>query len=217
MNGHYTEIQLSQKSSEFSDFVEKFNAMSKQLSETTVSRNQLQRIVAERTEALRLISNTDPLTNIANRRFLYEKGEIELTRNQRYNTSLALLMIDCDFFKKVNDTYGHLIGDKVLQHLCRTFEKVIRSIDFLARYGGEEFVILLPNSNQVGAIEMAKRIQQTLKNSPLVVDELSLSVTISIGIAITDDPSTTFEGLLDEADHALFLAKKNGRDRFEIA
>lgn len=216
-NGDYTEIKLSQNTSEFSDFVEKFNAMSKQLSETTVSRDSLQRLVAERTKALELISNTDALTNIANRRALYERGELELSRSKRHPIKLALLMLDCDFFKKVNDTYGHLIGDQVLQHLCRTFEKVIRNIDFLARYGGEEFVILLPSSDETGAIEMAKRIQLTLKNNPLVINELSLHVTVSIGIAISKYNSTKFENLLDAADHALLHAKKNGRDRFEVA
>lgn len=217
LNGHYTEIKLSQNSSEFGEFVEKFNAMSKKLSETTVSRDSLQKLVAERTEALRIISNTDSLTNIANRRALYERGEIELARTKRHPMPLALLMLDCDFFKKVNDTYGHLVGDKVLQHLCRTFERVIRNIDFLARYGGEEFVILLPNSDEAGAIEMAKRIQLVLKNTPLIINELNLHVTISIGIAISKDESTTFEGLLDQADRALFVAKDNGRNRFEVA
>jgi diguanylate cyclase (GGDEF)-like protein len=216
-NGHYTEINLSQNSSEFRDFVEKFNAMSKKLSETTVSRDSLQSIVAERTQELLVISNTDELTNIANRRALYERGKIELSRTKRYPVKLALLMIDCDFFKKVNDTYGHSVGDQVLQHLCRTFENVIREIDFLARYGGEEFVLLLPSCNEDGAVEMAKRIQLVLKNTPLMINELNLHVTISIGIAISKDQFTTFEGLLDEADRALFVAKNNGRNRFEVA
>ena len=88
---------------------------------------------------------------------------------------LALLMIDCDFFKKVNDTYGHSVGDQVLQHLCRTFENVIREIDFLARYGGEEFVLLLPSCNEDGAVEMAKRIQLVLKNTPLMINELKFA------------------------------------------
>ncbi len=217
LDGNYKKIKLSKKSSEFSEFVEKFNAMSKQLAETTVSRDSLQALVEGRTEALRIISNTDPLTNIANRRALYERGEIEFSRTKRHPFKLALLMIDCDFFKKVNDSYGHLVGDQVLQQLCRTFEKEIRDVDFLARYGGEEFVILLPHCEEGGAIETAKRLQLALKNAPLLINKISLNVTISIGIAINEDKYATFEALLNDADNALFVAKNNGRNRFEIA
>ena len=217
LHGNYKKINLSEKSTEFSEFVEKFNAMSKQLAETTVSRDSLQTLIDGRTAALQIISNTDSLTNIANRRALFERGKVEFARTKRYPFKLALLMIDCDFFKKINDNYGHATGDQVLQHLCRTFEKAIRDVDFLARYGGEEFVVILPHCEEAGAIETAKRIQLALKNTPLLIDDLNLDVKVSIGIVINEGTHTTFEALLNDADKALLIAKNNGRNRFEIA
>ncbi|PKF63757.1 hypothetical protein CW745_02645 [Psychromonas sp. psych-6C06] len=215
-HGEYKEITLSQRSTEFNEFVEQFNKMSKQLAETTISRDSLQALVDERTAALEALSNTDPLTNVANRRALYKRGETEFLRSKRYPSPLALLMIDCDFFKKINDTHGHLVGDHVLKQLCRTFEKEIRDVDFLARYGGEEFVILLPHCETQGAIELAKRLQQALNSTTIETDNISLTVTVSIGIALSDDDDKTFEGLLNRADESMFLAKENGRNRYEI-
>ncbi|WP_051303464.1 sensor domain-containing diguanylate cyclase [Psychromonas aquimarina] len=215
--GNYKQITLSQQSTEFNKFAAEFNAMSKKLAETTVSRDSLQKLVQDRTEALVTISNTDQLTNVANRRALYERGQEEFLRAQRHQFQLTLLMIDCDYFKNINDTYGHLAGDQALQHLCRVFEKVIRDVDFLARYGGEEFVIILPHCDEAGGVESAKRLQAALSRHPFVMNTLTVDITVSIGIVVNSPTYESFDVLLNDADEALFAAKNNGRNRFEIA
>ncbi|WP_019616927.1 diguanylate cyclase [Psychromonas ossibalaenae] len=215
--GNYKQITLSQQSTEFNKFAAEFNAMSKKLAETTISRDYLQKLVQDRTEALVTISNTDQLTNVANRRALFERGREEFLRAQRHHFQLTLLMIDCDYFKNINDSYGHQVGDQALQHICGVFEKVIRDVDFLARYGGEEFVILLPHCDEEGGVESAKRLQSILSSHPFVMNNLTLDMTVSIGISVNSSRYESFDSLLNGADEALFTAKNNGRNRFEIA
>jgi diguanylate cyclase (GGDEF)-like protein len=216
-SGRYEQINLSHKSSEFSSFVKEFNYMSEQLKKTTVTRDVLQQVVDERTEVLQKLADTDTLTQVANRRALYERGEMEFERAKRQNESLSLLMLDCDLFKAINDNFGHLTGDLVLVHLCRICEKQIRNIDFIARFGGEEFVVLLPSCDQKDALETAKRIQKALANSPYAKDSSSINLTVSIGISSLQPHHQTFENFLDDADSALLCAKANGRNRVELS
>jgi diguanylate cyclase (GGDEF)-like protein len=214
-SGHFQKIQLSNKSEEFNSIAIAFNVMNEKLSATTVSLESMKKIVEERTHELELLSNTDPLTKIANRRALFERGNAEFSRVERTKSQLALIMIDCDFFKNVNDQYGHLFGDEVLKNLCNVCTKEIRNIDFFARYGGEEFIILLPDSDLNGAIETAKRIQRSLAKNGTTFEGESVSVTVSIGICTVNDKHDSFEQLINDADIAMYKAKANGRNRIE--
>lgn len=215
--GNYGKIELAEESNEFASVIKKFNEMSEQLQKTTISRDSLQKIVDERTKELVLLSNTDPLTNVANRRALFERGPLEFARAERYSCKLSVLLLDCDFFKRINDEYGHLAGDKVLQHLSKTCLNEIREIDFVARYGGEEFVILLPHCDAESARSQAKRIQQALSNNSVPINDKLIEMTVSIGIATINENHQCFEEMVNEADDAMYSAKKNGRNRIEMA
>jgi diguanylate cyclase (GGDEF)-like protein len=214
--GDFQKIQLSNKSDEFISIVNAFNAMNKELNETTISLAAVQKIVDERTQVLENLSKTDSLTNVANRRALFERGSAEFSRSQRMKSQLAVILLDCDFFKKINDQYGHLFGDEGLKHLSKVCTDEIRNIDFFARYGGEEFIILLPDSDLNAAVETAKRIQRSLANNPLSFDGQEVYMTISIGICTVNDKHANFEQLINDADDAMYQAKSNGRNRIEI-
>ena len=215
-SGHFQKIELSNQSEEFNIIAIAFNAMNEKLSATTVSLESMKKIVEERTHNLEQLSNTDPLTKIANRRALFERGNTEFSRVERAQNQLALIMIDCDFFKSVNDQYGHLFGDEVLKNLCNVCTKEIRNVDFFARYGGEEFIILLPDSDLNGAIETAKRIQCSLAKSATEYEGKSIFVTVSIGISTLNNKHNNFEQLINDADMAMYKAKTNGRNRIEV-
>ena len=214
-NGNFQEIQLSNQSQEFNSIANAFNDMNKELSETTVSLESMKKIVAERTQVLEQLSNTDPLTKIANRRALFERGNSEFSRVQRTKGSLSLIMIDCDFFKEINDNFGHSFGDEVLLHICKICSNEIRNIDFFARYGGEEFIILLPESALNGAIKTAERIQHSLASNGISFEGKSIDVTLSMGICAINDQHLNFEQLIKDADIAMYKAKNNGRNRIE--
>jgi len=186
----------------------------------------LDRMVRERTEALeeanrRLqeVSVTDGLTRIKNRRFFEEASHAEYQRAYREKTPLAVLMIDIDHFKKVNDRYGHPFGDLCLQ---RAAELVAGSLkrppDIAARYGGEEFVVLLPNTTAEGAMTVAQQIHRAFSNHEIRDGDLCLTLTVSIGLAgeIPDNRDGR-EKLLKQADNYLYLAKEGGRNRIAWA
>lgn len=215
-SGHFQNIHFSNQSEEFDSIARAFNAMNKKLSVTTVSLESMKRIVDERTHKLEQLSKTDPLTKIANRRALFERGNTEFSRTQRMKNQFTLILLDCDLFKKINDEYGHIVGDKVLQHLSNICSKEIRNIDFFARYGGEEFIILLPDSGVNGAIETAKRIQHSLASHSIKFEDKEISVTVSIGISSVNQQHNNFEELIKDADLAMYKAKKNGRNRIEV-
>ena len=124
-------------------------------------------------------------------------------------------MIDCDFFKEINDNFGHSFGDEVLLHICKICSNEIRNIDFFARYGGEEFIILLPESALNGAIKTAERIQHSLASNGISFEGKSIDVTLSMGICAINDQHLNFEQLIKDADIAMYKAKNNGRNRIE--
>jgi diguanylate cyclase (GGDEF)-like protein len=215
-SGHFQKIELSNQSLEFNSIANAFNAMNKKLSETTVSLASMKKTVAERTQVLEQLSNTDYLTKVANRRALFERGSAELSRVQRTQSQLALILLDCDLFKNINDEFGHLFGDDILMNICKVCTKEIREIDFFARYGGEEFIIILPDSDINGAVETAKRIQRSLAKNCIAFEGKYVCVTVSIGICLANDKHTNFEQLIKDADLAMYKAKKNGRNRIEV-
>lgn len=155
---------------------------------------------------------TDPLLGIFNRRCLDRRMQEEVLRAQRYRFDLAVLMVDIDNFKQVNDTWGHQVGDLVLQHLTEILADALRQTDILARFGGEEFVVLLPHTPEPEANKLAERLRTAVEHTPLHrIPELR--VTVSIGSACLWPDGDTAYSLLERADKAMYWAKREGRNR----
>lgn len=165
-------------------------------------------------EKLEEQAHTDSLTDLPNRRHFMETATQELARAVRFGSPLSVLMLDVDHFKKVNDTYGHKVGDIVLQKLAETCRATLREIDFTARLGGEEFAVLLPGTGHPAAMEAAERLRRALAETAVPLEQgLPLRFTVSLGVATLKDPATNLDTLLNAADHALYEAKHQGRNR----
>lgn len=167
---------------------------------------------------LQRVAALDPLTSVYNRRFGIERLNEEIARSQRSGESLGLLMFDLDHFKSVNDTYGHIVGDRVLQAAVRATRQVLRDGDVLVRYGGEEFLVILPGAGRRDLTNMAERIRRSVSEVEISTGANRLSITVSIGGAglpeqVVRDPVE----LIGIADQALYTAKATGRDRCVIA
>ncbi len=159
------------------------------------------------------MAHTDELTGIHNRRAFVDLLSKELNRARRNNSSLALLLIDIDHFKVVNDTYGHAAGDKVLRTLAHTLPENLRSFDLLARYGGEEFAICLPGVSQQDAVQSAERIRCLIQEMTVPFDsDVHIKITVSIGVASPTAAYETDDQLMIKADKALYKAKAAGRN-----
>ena len=157
-------------------------------------------------------ANIDPLTGIPNRRALMECLSKEWMRVQRHGGTLSFIMADIDNFKRVNDTYGHSIGDEILQKVAQTIVSQCREIDLSARYGGEEFAIVVPDESAEGAAKLAERCRQATSNIKLNVGDEDVQVTVSLGVAEIAN-STSAEALIAAADEALYQAKEAGRNQ----
>ncbi len=168
------------------------------------------RLLKENEARIHALMLTDPLTGIANRRALDERLQAELQRCHRYGRPLAGILLDVDHFKAINDRYGHLVGDRVLQALADLLVSSVRELDFVARYGGEEFVILLPETDLDGATRFAERLRQAIAG--LRVAEGPAVITASFGVTACAEADTADE-FLGRADQALYAAKHSGRDR----
>jgi diguanylate cyclase (GGDEF)-like protein len=173
---------------------------------------------ADMYQQVKELAVTDELTHILNRRAFLNILERELKRSNRLETTMALLLIDLDHFKEVNDIYGHLAGDAVLQEIAPLLNQSIREIDALARYGGEEFVIILPEVKPAEAMIAAERIKHLVETHIFRKDKDPIHLTVSIGMAISPLSSAKNpEDLFHLADLALYLAKKKGRNRIELS
>jgi diguanylate cyclase (GGDEF)-like protein/PAS domain S-box-containing protein len=182
----------------------------------TVSRDMTRehkfKIELERSEQrYRDLANTDDLTGVPNRRLFFELANGHFQTAQRQDLPLSLMMLDIDNFKKINDTYGHLVGDDALKHLVKVIEQRLRNSDILARYAGDEFVILLYDTDMQGAKKIAEDIRSLVEKTPFVSDELEHKLTVSIGIVMHSGENEC-ESLLRHADEALYLAKRRGRN-----
>lgn len=168
-------------------------------------------------ELLRL-ATTDDLTRLSNRRHFLERAESTLSRSRRYSEPLALLMCDIDFFKNINDTFGHAVGDRALCRVADIIRSSLRDTDLAGRIGGEEFAILLVQTSLENAHEVADRLRQAIEACPILLDDgHPISLTISIGIATPVYPMETLATLLQHADQALYAAKRQGRNRVCLA
>ncbi len=159
----------------------------------------------------------DSLTGLYNRRQLFNLGQVEFSRACRYNHSISVIMLDIDLFKKVNDVYGHIIGDQVLQQIANRCRSVLRTSDVIGRYGGEEFVIFLPETGIQQAQNIANRIRLLVLDRPIMTDRGDISISVSLGISsMQGDCDSRLEWVIDQADQALLKAKDLGRNRVVI-
>lgn len=164
-------------------------------------------------EKLHKLSMIDTLTNIYNRRYFFQVSEDLISLAQREQKHMALMMIDIDFFKNINDTYGHDAGDFILVNVVKKIATVMRKSDIFARVGGEEFSILSHDTSIEGASVIAEKIRSTIENTSFQYNEFTLHLTISIGISELNEQNTSIEALYKDADKQLYLAKNNGRNR----
>lgn len=156
---------------------------------------------------------TDTLTGLFTRRHFFTLARREFERSQRYQAPIALLMIDIDNFKRVNDTYGHQVGDQVLQEAAARCRLNLRSVDIAGRYGGEEFIILLPGTSREGALAVANRIHQAIRGQPVGTALIILPISASFGLSTSDSDDLSLTALITYADRALYDAKRLGKDR----
>lgn len=169
-------------------------------------------------EELKCQAHFDYLTGLSNRRYFIEQAEAELSRAVRYESSLSLLMLDIDYFKQVNDTYGHQSGDIVLQTFAMVCQKMLRNVDIIGRMGGEEFAVVLPETGIEKIFEVAERIREVIADTEVSLpDGGKIHFTVSIGIATLADRCLSIDSLLKQADQALYQAKESGRNKVAIA
>lgn len=173
-------------------------------------------VLLDQRDELLALSTTDGLTQVANHRAFQERLREEFRRAQRYDHPMALILMDIDHFKAVNDTHGHLVGDEVLKAVAKALKGAVRETDFIARYGGEEFAVVLPKTHLAGALTVAERMSQSLKSTRTGVDG-AIRVTGSFGVSgFPGRGVTTAEQLLKTADDALYRSKREGRNKISL-
>jgi diguanylate cyclase (GGDEF)-like protein/PAS domain S-box-containing protein len=218
LNGHCREMQMRRKrdgsnyiaqitldavrglDGEITGFVEVFHDITEQ---------------KQREDSLYQRATRDALTGIFNRGHFTEMASAEIDRARRFAEPLSLVLMDIDHFKKINDTYGHDIGDKVIVALAQTSANFIRKIDFIGRIGGEEFALLLPRANKQPALEIAQRLRLILSGQKVHAGEAEVGFTVSMGVAALRPTTRDLHELMRNADAALYKAKREGRNRAE--
>jgi len=176
--------------------------------------NNLEAIVEQRTEILKWLAITDPLTGLYNRRYFMEQLEQEFKRSRRYERDISLLMIDIDFFKRINDTFGHQTGDLVLRKISSIIESQLRDADLAFRFGGEEFMVILPETALQDASNVAERMRTEIMHSYYHHDESEFNVTVSIGIiSVKCNQVESIDSLIKKVDDNLYMAKRSGRNQ----
>ncbi len=211
----------SQMLQEANDELGKLNLSYEQLVlELKESKLKSERIATELKKAnsqLEELAFRDGLTHLYNHRYFQEILGKEMTRAKRYKKHLCLILFDIDFFKNVNDTFGHPAGDQVLINLAQTISKAVRPSDIIARYGGEEFAVILPETNQAGMNVFAERLRRCAASVTTMIQDREAKITISCGgVHLSPEDDVTQQQLINAADSNLFLSKKNGRNRVTI-
>ncbi|SEK74123.1 diguanylate cyclase (GGDEF) domain-containing protein [Colwellia chukchiensis] len=168
-------------------------------------------------QELALSNRIDGLTQAFNRKHWEECLAAEFSRARRHHSSLALVMLDLDHFKLLNDTHGHQGGDKVLIETAKAINELLRMGDLFGRYGGEEFAVILPNTELSGAEEVAERIRQTIALKAVDYQGQNIGITVSLGVAVLAQQDKRYEDLISRADNALYKAKFSGRNRVSLA
>lgn len=159
----------------------------------------------------------DPLTELYNRRYVFGFIESELNRYRRYGDRFSLILIDADYFKRINDEFGHPAGDAALCHIAASCMQSIREADVVGRFGGEEFIIVLPRTNSTQAAVVAERIRESMHESAFQWQGRDMGITLSLGVTEVGPATASFDELLKAADRALYAAKRAGRDQVAIA
>jgi diguanylate cyclase (GGDEF)-like protein len=172
--------------------------------------------LARHADELETLATTDALTGMANRRHFLELADAEWSRFQRYQRPLSLLTIDIDHFKMVNDRFGHDAGDKALTQVAETCRERQRTSDIVGRIGGEEFALLLPETDITQAIVVAERIRGAVLSRPFAAENMSVPITVSIGVAAATLSMSGIGALMKAADRALYDAKAQGRNRVAL-
>ena len=165
---------------------------------------------------LEKLVKTDSLTGVNNRREILSLGEKEFQRCRRYHRYFSLLVIDMDYFKHINDTFGHTLGNKTLITVAGAIKNCLRQVDSFGRFGGEEFVAILPETNLEDAATTAQRICQVINKLNIEIDRQKVRVTASIGVATFSPKDNNLEAVIERADHAMFAAKNQGRNRVSL-
>ena len=183
--------------------------------------SRLLRKINEAQQKLVALASIDDLTQLYNRRYFFERFNQEVERSTRYQRPLSCIIMDIDFFKQVNDSYGHLAGDRVLVDIAQIVRKNCRRSDLAGRYGGEELIILLPETETAGAMIIAERIREMIEQHQTVDGKgVVIGVTVSMGVAsLTGSELRNIdnnERIIQQADDALLQAKKSGRNRIEL-
>jgi diguanylate cyclase (GGDEF)-like protein len=180
------------------------------------SDDELVKLVKKLSEAqmhLKQISITDELTGLRNRRYIFERLDEEFERARRSGHPLSLIMLDIDHFKRINDTYGHLFGDLVLQATAARIKLSLRKHDLVGRIGGEEFLVICPDSSNADTLVVAERIRAVVNDAVISNEVHEIQVALSAGVTDLKDADRSFEKLFSRADSALYLAKEQGRNR----
>jgi diguanylate cyclase (GGDEF)-like protein len=164
-------------------------------------------------QELERLAHTDSLTEVWNRRYLFALVEQEFNRSRRYHRPFSVIMIDIDYFKKINDTYGHTIGDEVLIITAQTVLNCLRTVDFFGRIGGEEFLGFLPETDIDAAVIVAERIRENVETTGILAQEQQILITVSIGVAAHKLGDETVNVVIQRADKALYQAKNLGRNQ----
>ncbi len=176
------------------------------------------RELIKRNIMLEQMAITDSLTELYNKGYILKRLDSELIRTARYNEKISVIMIDIDYFKKTNDSLGHIAGDTILKRLAEKLTESVRDVDIVARYGGEEFVVVCPNTSVSGASILAERIRENVQNSLFQAGGTDIKITVSLGLSSLSPSSQvssdfTSVKLLEEADLALYKAKSAGRNK----
>lgn len=182
-----------------------------------VSQKRSNEQIQQLNNQLEILAMTDELTGLANRRAFFLKGGDEITRFHRYHIPLSMIMLDLDRFKKINDVYGHEVGDLALQSIANTLKEHIREVDLPGRIGGEEFAILLPNTDLTEAAIITERLRKVIAEKTFAFDEKTITLTASFGVATCNPDMKKLDELFRVSDGAMYLAKNQGRNRVIIA
>jgi two-component system cell cycle response regulator len=185
----------------------------------SVERARLLERAKQENARLAALAQTDPLTQTLNRRALTTRLAEELERARRYGSTVTMLVVDLDHFKRVNDGHGHLAGDEVLREMARLLHEAVRAVDVVARYGGEEFVVVLPETTLEGGCAFADRLRERIEGQAFGTGgRTRVRLTASVGVAAFPSPGVdTVESLFARADAALYRAKADGRNRVRVA
>jgi diguanylate cyclase (GGDEF)-like protein len=182
------------------------------VTDVATNRHQLQAANAQ----LQQLSRTDRLTGLYNRGHWEESLKGAYARHQRYCNATSLVMLDIDHFKRINDTYGHQAGDKVIEEIARLIHEHVRETDMAGRYGGEEFGVVLSDTDKTNGWVFAERLRKAVEGLEVLHNGQSIRFTISLGVADLSQPSINYADLIAWADHALFASKKAGRNRVSV-